>query len=310
MAGLRCGVLAFVLIAACFTDSAQGACATTFAKTLGGVPSLSIVSSALKALASSADSTIFPTAADGITLLAPTDAAFTAALAKSGLSAAEIGDKAVSILLYHAMLAGPFASKTLGALGSLQTALGAKLDEPLPLTFTTVGATTTAKGVKGSAKLGEPVLVCTSEVYIINSVLLPALTVAKVPSVLSTAAATSNTTTKVTTTPAAVAPATATVTPTAAVPAGAPSSSIYTIAPATAPVAAVAPLPAVVTAPVIAAPVTTAIAPITSTATLAPSLLAGLGLAPEGSNSGVGAFAVLSAASLLACSAALALIAL
>ena len=46
---------------------------------------------------------------------------------------------------------------------------------------------TTAKGVEGKATLGTPVLVCTSEVYIINTVLLPALTVAKVPSVLGTA---------------------------------------------------------------------------------------------------------------------------
>ena len=46
---------------------------------------------------------------------------------------------------------------------------------------------TTVKGVKGSAILGTPVLVCTSEVYIINTVLPPALTVAEVPSVLGTA---------------------------------------------------------------------------------------------------------------------------
>ena len=64
----------------------------TFAAALAGVPSLSIVSAALKALGSTADSAIFPTNADGVTLLAPTDSAFTAALASSGPTSAEIGD--------------------------------------------------------------------------------------------------------------------------------------------------------------------------------------------------------------------------
>lgn len=77
-----------------FDRSAQAApCVTTFAKALGVIPTLSIASSAIEALSSSADSAIFPAAADGVTLLAPTDAAFTAALSSSGLTAAEIGDK-------------------------------------------------------------------------------------------------------------------------------------------------------------------------------------------------------------------------
>ena len=63
---------------------------------------MSIVSAALKALRSTADRAIFPTAADGITLLVPTDAAFTTAFASSGLTSAEIGDKVILNRLFVA----------------------------------------------------------------------------------------------------------------------------------------------------------------------------------------------------------------
>lgn len=301
MAGRGCGVLAVLLIAACFTHSAQAAaCTTTFAKALGAFPTLSIVSSAIKALGSSADSDIFPTASDGVTLLAPSDAAFTAALATSGLTSAEIGDKAISILLYHTMLQGSFAPKVLGALGSLQTALGERLTAELPLEFTTKAAVTKVAGVKGTAKLGTPILVCNSNVFIIDAVLLPTATVAKVPSVLgatATPAATPATVTRSKVTPVATPVSTTTA------PAGAPEAAVVeTVAPATAPVAAVAPVSAV---PVLATPVAVAVAPVTSPTTFSPSLLAGLALAPE--DSGAGAFAALSTASVLACSAAIVL---
>ena len=50
-----------------------------------------------------------------------------------------LSTQALSILLYHAIPAGTFTPKVLGALGSLQTSLGTKLAKSLPLTFATVG---------------------------------------------------------------------------------------------------------------------------------------------------------------------------
>lgn len=43
---------------------------------------------------------------------------------------------------------------------------------------------TTVSGVNGTATLSTPLLVCTSNVYAIDTVLLPTATVALVPSVL------------------------------------------------------------------------------------------------------------------------------
>ena len=44
---------------------------------------------------------------------------------------------------------------------------------------------TTVSGVKGTATLGQQITVCSSDVYVIDSLLLPAATITAVPSVLN-----------------------------------------------------------------------------------------------------------------------------
>lgn len=63
-------------------------------QSLGEVPGLSIMTQAIKAFDNSSQSgSLFPPATDGITLLAPSDAAFISLFNSSGLTAAELGDK-------------------------------------------------------------------------------------------------------------------------------------------------------------------------------------------------------------------------
>lgn len=63
-------------------------------ESLGDVPGLSIMTQAIKAFDNSSQSgSLFPPATDGITLLAPSDAAFITLFNSSGLTAADLGNK-------------------------------------------------------------------------------------------------------------------------------------------------------------------------------------------------------------------------
>ncbi|KAI3427129.1 hypothetical protein D9Q98_007066 [Chlorella vulgaris] len=161
------------------------ACDKTFAQVAGETSGLNLLKTVL-----SLDqySSALPDPSANYTLFAPTDAAFFALLKTFNLSVTDalaLGDKLTAVLLYH-VVPGALTPEQLKQEDKLTTGLALKTDNGgYTLTVNGAGEQTTVAGnfPGNTANIASNLSVCSSQVYVIDQVLIPAGSLAAIPAV-------------------------------------------------------------------------------------------------------------------------------
>lgn len=134
-----------------------------------------------------------PFTSASLVIFAPTDAAWLAGIKALGINAKNpgtAGNAAIGATFFYNILVAPGSTAptfgqpaSLAAKKSYQSALGKATKKTLPLTFTKAcaGCSVFANGAKTRTIIKNPIKVCNSLIYIVDTVLLPSTKASAIP---------------------------------------------------------------------------------------------------------------------------------